>query len=78
MYLLVSSSPFEVLEGWCEFADIHEQIGSGTDIERGFDNGIDLIQGFDGGVIFRDSDGYSKGQAYVLFNDNFTFVKELY
>jgi len=63
---------------WCAYADIRQQIGWGTDNERGFEDGIDLIQGFDGGIIFRDSDGFSRGLAYVLFNDDRSFTKETY
>lgn len=63
---------------WCAAADIREQIGWGTDYERGFEDGIDLIQGFDGGIMFRDSDGFSRGLAYVLFNDDGSFIKDTY
>lgn len=63
---------------WCSHSDIREKIGWGTDIERGFKDGIDLVQGFENGIIFRDSDGYNRGTAYVLFWEDMTFVKESY
>ncbi len=63
---------------WCTHSDIREQIGWGTDVERGFEDGIDLIQGFEGGIIFRDSDGQTRGLAYVMFWDDKSFFKENY
>jgi serine/threonine-protein kinase len=63
---------------WCRHESIRQQLGWGTDIERGFDNGIDLIQGFKGGLIFRDSDGRTRGLAYILFYDGMVFVREPY
>ncbi len=63
---------------WCTHSDIREPIGWGTDVERGFENGIDFIQGFEDGVIFRDSDGHTRGLAYVMFWDDTSFVKENY
>ncbi len=56
---------------WCTYDDIREKIGWGLKKEEGFD---DLIQEFEGGFILRDSDGSSRGLAYVLFNDG-TFIK---
>jgi hypothetical protein len=61
---------------WCVHDDIRAQIGWGLSKERGFEDGIDLIQGFDGGIIFRDSDGLTRGLAYVLFNDQGTYTRE--
>jgi hypothetical protein len=55
-----------------------EQIGKGLTDERGFEAGVDFIQGFEGGVIFRDSDGQTRGLAYVLFKDDQTYVREGY
>lgn len=63
---------------WCAHADIREQLGWGLDDERGFEDGIDLIQGFEGGIIFRDSDGHTRGLAYVLFWDDMSFVRDSY
>ena len=63
---------------WCAHSDIREQIGWALGDEGGFQDGIDLIQGFDGGIIFRDSDGYTHGLAYVLFRDDMSFVREGY
>jgi serine/threonine protein kinase len=63
---------------WCAHPDIRDRIGYGLADEHGFEDGIDLIQGFGGGIIFRDSDGYSQGLAYVLFEDDMTFVREAY
>lgn len=63
---------------WCANLDIREQIGWATDIERGFENGRDLIQGFEGGIVFRDSDGFNRGLAYVLFWDDMSFIRDSY
>jgi len=61
---------------WCANQKVREQLGWAVDAERGFANGIDLIQGFIGGVIVRDSDGRTKGLAYVMFWDDRTFVRD--
>lgn len=63
---------------WCTYGDMRDRIGYGLADERGFEDGIDFIQGFDGGVIFRDSDGQSRGLAYILFKDDMTFIREAY
>ena len=63
---------------WCAYPDIRERLGYGLTDERGFEAGVGFIQGFEGGVIFRDSDGQTRGLAYVLFKDDLTFVREGY
>ncbi len=60
---------------WCNYEDIRQEIGWGLKKEEGFD---DLIQTFDTGIILRDSDGASHGLAYVLFQDNGSYIKEPY
>jgi hypothetical protein len=63
---------------WCnQLGGADARIGWALDDEHGFDN-FDLVQDFDDGIIFRDSDGHSKGLAYVLFEDNWAFVREPY
>lgn len=61
-------------ELWCRLDDVHAAIGWATDDESGFDKGKVLIQVFDGGIIYRDS----KGDAYILFKDDMSFVREPY
>lgn len=63
---------------WCDQPDLRQQIGFAVADEQGFEDSLDLIQGFDGGLIFRDSDGYAKGLAYVMFQDDGSFVREGY
>jgi hypothetical protein len=63
---------------WCnQLGGADARIGWALDDEHGFDS-FDLVQDFDNGIIFQDSDGHSKGLAYVLFEDNWTFVREPY
>ena len=63
---------------WCKHNSIRQSLGWGLDQERGFENGIDIIQGFKGGLVFRDSDGRTNGQAYVLFYNGMVFSRESY
>jgi hypothetical protein len=63
---------------WCAHPEIREKIGWGLSDERGFEDGVDFIQGFERGAIFRDSDGQTRGLAYVLFGDDQTYVREGY
>ena len=63
---------------WCATPYIREQIGWATDIERGFENGTDLVQGFEGGIVFRDSDGFNRGLAYILLWDDMSFMRDSY
>ena len=60
---------------WCQHDDIRQQIGWGLKDEAGVD---DLIQEFEYGFIFRDSDGKTRRLAYILFNNEGTFIKEPY
>lgn len=60
---------------WCGREDIREQIGWGLKKEEGFQ---DMFQTFERGIIFRDSDGASRGLAYVMFQDNGAFIRESY
>ncbi len=74
---------FQPLRGfgwiWCHNQTIHDRLGWAVDIERAFSPGIDLIQGFENGIIFRDSDGQTHGQAYVMFGrEKGRFVREGY
>jgi hypothetical protein len=63
---------------WCDEPGVRDKLGWATDREYGFGPPVDLIQGFDGGIILRDSDGYTNKKAYVLFNDDNTFVRVPY
>jgi hypothetical protein len=55
-------------------------IGWGLGEEAGFwpGYGDPLVQDFQRGIIFRDSDGTTKGMAYVFFADSGTFVRVHY
>ena len=61
---------------WCYLCDRVARIGWGLAGERGFGPGYGdpLVQGFDGGLIFRDSEGKTQRQVYILFADG-TFVR---
>jgi hypothetical protein len=63
---------------WCAHPEIRDKLGWGLADERGFEAGIDFIQGFEGGLIFRDSDGHTRGLAYVLFKDDSSYMREGY
>ena len=63
---------------WCnQLGGADSQIGWALSDEAGFDY-LDIVQDFEDGVIFRDSDGHTNGLAYVLFKDDWTFVREPY
>jgi hypothetical protein len=55
-------------------------IGWGLSEEAGFGpgNGDPAVQDFEHGFILRDSDGTTKGLAYVFFGDELTFVRVAY
>ena len=61
---------------WCSHPEMREKLGSPLDKERGFEN-MDYIQGFRNGLLFVDSDGRTKGLAYILLYDG-TFTREPY
>jgi len=65
---------------WCQLGAENSPTGWATADEVGFwgGNGDPLVQEFERGVIFRDSDGKTKGMAYVLFSDGYTFVRVSY
>jgi hypothetical protein len=64
---------------WCTLGGPSAAIGWGLGEEagKGPGNGDPMVQDFERGIIFRDSDGTSKGLAYVLFDDG-TFVRVSY
>lgn len=64
---------------WCQLGAARAPIGWGLGQEAGFSpgNGDPLAQDFERGTILRDSDGKSRGMAYVLFRDG-TFVRVPY
>ena len=79
----VPDGKFQPIRGfgwiWCNDESIRKELGWALDVERAFPGGVDLVQGFDNGIVFRDSDGMSKGIAYVMFgNDQGTYVREPY
>jgi hypothetical protein len=61
---------------WCYLCDRLARIGWGLAGERGFGPGYGdpLVQDFEGGLIFRDSEGKTQRQVYILFADG-TFVR---
>ena len=61
---------------WCSHPEMREKLGPPLDRERGFEN-TDYIQGFRNGLLFIDSDGRTKGLAYILLYDG-TFTREPY
>jgi hypothetical protein len=64
---------------WCLLGAESAPIGWGLAPEAGFGpgNGDPLAQDFERGFVFRDSDGTSRGLAYVFFDDG-TFLRESY
>jgi len=64
---------------WCQLGAASAPIGWGLSPEAGFGAGYadPMAQDFQHGVIFRDSDGTTKGLAYVFFADG-TFVRVPY
>jgi serine/threonine protein kinase len=65
---------------WCDLGGPSAAIGWGLSEEAGFGpgNGDPLVQQFQRGFIFRDSDGTTKGLAYVFFRPSKTFVRVSY
>ena len=65
---------------WCVLGGPSAAIGWGLSEEAGFGpgNGEPLVQDFEHGFIFRDSDGTTKGLAYVFFGDELTFFRVAY
>jgi serine/threonine-protein kinase len=65
---------------WCQLGGPSAPIGWALAEEVGFGpgNGDPIVQDFERGVILRDSDGTSKGQAYVFFGETATFVRASY
>jgi len=65
---------------WCVLGGPSAAIGWGLAEEAGFGpgNGEPVVQDFEHGFIFRDSDGTTKGLAYVFFSDDMQFVRATY
>jgi len=65
---------------WCDLGGPSAVIGWGLSEEAGFGPGYGdpLVQQFEQGFIFRDSDGATKGLAYVFFQSSKTFVRDSY
>jgi serine/threonine-protein kinase len=65
---------------WCLLGGESASIGWGLGEEAGFwpGYGDPLVQDFERGMIFRDSDGTTKGLAYVFFADSNSFVRVNY
>mgnify|MGYP001817477730 FL=1 len=65
---------------WCDLGGPSSAIGWGLGEEAGFGPGYGdpLVQQFEKGLIFRDSDGTTKGLAYVFFRTSKTFVRVSY
>jgi serine/threonine-protein kinase len=62
---------------WCDLGGASAAIGWGLQEEAGFGPGYGdpLVHQFQRGFIFRDSDGTTKGLAYVFFRASMTFVR---
>ena len=65
---------------WCDLGGPGADIGWALSEEAGFGPGYGdpLVQQFEQGFIFRDSDGTTKGLAYVFFQTSKTFVRVSY
>jgi serine/threonine-protein kinase len=65
---------------WCHLGGPSAAIGWGLGEEAGFwpGNADPMVQDFERGFIFRDSDGTTRGMAYVFFSDSGTFVRVHY
>jgi serine/threonine-protein kinase len=65
---------------WCELGAQNAPIGWGKGEEAGFwgGNGDPMVQDFQYGMVFRDSDGTTKGLAYVFFFSDNSFVRVPY
>lgn len=65
---------------WCNLGGPSAAIGWGLGEEAGFwaGKGDPMVQDFEQGMIFRDSDGTTKGLAYVFFGNSGTFVRVNY
>jgi serine/threonine-protein kinase len=65
---------------WCHLGGPSATIGWGLQEEAGFGPGYGdpMVQEFQRGFIFRDSDGTTKGMAYVFTSDGMTFVRVPY
>lgn len=62
---------------WCTLGGPSAAIGWGLTKELGFGPGYGdpLVQDFERGFIFRDSDGLTKGKAYIFFATSSKFVR---
>jgi serine/threonine protein kinase len=62
---------------WCDLGGASAAIGWGLKEEAGFGPGYGdpMVHQFQRGFIFRDSDGTTKGLAYVFFRSSKTFVR---
>ncbi|NIV28657.1 MAG: protein kinase [Anaerolineae bacterium] len=65
---------------WCDLGGSSAVIGWGLSEEAGFGPGYGdpLVHQFQRGFIFRDSDGTTKGLAYIFFRPSKTFVRVSY
>jgi hypothetical protein len=65
---------------WCDLGAANAPIGWGLEEEAGFwpGSGDPLVQDFERGTIFRDSDGTTRGLAYIFFKDTGTSVRVPY
>jgi hypothetical protein len=65
---------------WCYLGGPSAPIGWGLSVEVGFGPGYGdpLAQDFEQGIIFSDSDGRNKRQAYVMFLSEGTFLQAGY
>lgn len=63
---------------WCDINGF-EKLGYATAPQEFVPNrGIDAMQNFENGVVFRDSDGHSKGLTYVLLWNSMIYLRVRY
>jgi len=60
---------------WCEINGINRLGYATAPAEFVPNRGIDAIQNFENGIVFRDSDGHSRGLVYVLVWDSMTYFR---
>jgi len=67
---------------WCKYPEVRAALKWGLEGARDIDrespgSKVYRLQEFEHGFIFRDSDGWTHGLAYVFFDDG-TFVRQSY
>ncbi len=60
---------------WCEIDGINQLGYAMAPKEFAPNRGISAVQNFENAVIFRDSDGNSRGLVYILFRESETYIR---